>query len=543
MRRLTAALFALGASLAMIAGTATAKVLRVGTYHGVKGQYQSLQAAVDAAKPGDWILVGPGDYKTSTIRTPKGAPNFPAGVLITTRNIHIRGMNRNTVIVDGTKPGSAVCSRKGSAQNLGLRGRAANNPYGGTAKAARSGANGLMVFKAANVTIQNLTACNFLSGSRDAGNEIWWNGGADSGKIGGHGYYGSYLTATNTYYAPNGTAAQYGIFSSNWTGGTWFETYASNFSDSGYYIGACQQRCDQTINRGHAEFSSLGYSGTNSGGALVVKNSEFDQNQDGFDTDSENGDAPSPQNGACPNNGISPITHTHSCWVFMDNYVHDNNNPNVPQVGQAGSTPLGTGLSLSGARNDTVMHNRFVRNNAWGVLLAVQQGEGGKPCIGGQLNFSFAGVSLKCLFDGWGNAILNNRFANNGSYGHASNGDIGALNLLSGNPTSCFRGNVDPAGLTTSPADLEKTYPDCTGAAGPANANVPLVLELLCGNEGSLVGVTLTCPGGKPYPARKRVVMHALPKNLPTMPDPCAGVPSNSWCARPATTKPTSGKG
>jgi len=151
MRRLTVALFALGASLAMIAGTATAKVLRVGTYHGVKGQYQSLQAAVDAAKPGDWILVGPGDYKTSTIRTPKGAPNFPAGVLITTRNIHIRGMNRNTVIVDGTKPGSAVCSRKGSAQNLGLRGRAANNPYGGTAKAARSGANGLMVFKAASL--------------------------------------------------------------------------------------------------------------------------------------------------------------------------------------------------------------------------------------------------------------------------------------------------------------------------------------------------------------------------------------------------------
>src|ERR1700750_1184473 len=129
------------------AEAAGARVLRVGTYKGIHGQYESIQAAVDAAKPGDWILVGPGDYKTSTIRTPKGAPNFPAGVLITTRNIHIRGMNRNTVIVDGTKPGSAVCSRKGSAQNLGLRGRSANNPYGGTAKVARSGANGLMVFK------------------------------------------------------------------------------------------------------------------------------------------------------------------------------------------------------------------------------------------------------------------------------------------------------------------------------------------------------------------------------------------------------------
>ena len=71
-------------------------------------------------------------------------------------------------------------------------------------------------------------------------------------------------------------------------------------SDAGYYIGACQQRCDQTINLAHAEFNAVGYSGTNSGGQIVIKNSEFNDNQDGFDTDSENGDAPSPQNGACP---------------------------------------------------------------------------------------------------------------------------------------------------------------------------------------------------------------------------------------------------
>jgi hypothetical protein len=542
MRRFTAALLALGTALSLVAATASAQVLTVGTYHGIPGQYRTIQTAVDAAKPGDWILVGPGDYKTTQIRTPKGGRDFPAGVLITTRGIHIRGMNRNTVIVDGTKPGSARCSAKRSAQNFGLKGTASGGSYSGSSK-GRSGANGLMVWKAANVSIENLTACNFLSGSRNAGNEIWWNGGANSGKIGGHGYYGSYLTATSTYYARGGTAAQYGIFSSNWNGGTWFQTYASNFSDSGYYIGACQQQCNQTINRAHGEFNSLGYSGTNSGGALVVKNSEFDRNQDGFDTDSENGDAPSPQNGACPNNGISPITHTHSCWVFMDNYVHDNNNPNVPEVGQAGSTPLGTGLSLSGARNDTVMHNRFVRNNAWGVLLQVQQGEGGPPCIGGVLKFTFFGITLPCLFDGWGNAILNNHFANNGSYGHATNGDIASFNLLSGNPTSCYRGNVNPAGLTTSPTGLEQTYPQCTGAGAPANANVPLIEEILCGNEGSLVGVTLKCPGGKPYPARTRVVMHALPKHLPTMPNPCAGVPSNPWCGRPAGTAPTSGKG
>ena len=38
------------------------------------------------------------------------------------------------------------------------------------------------------------------------------------------------------------------------------------------------------------------------------------------------------------------------------------------------------------------MHNRIVRNDAWGVLIQVQQGESGQPCIGGQLNFNLLGI-------------------------------------------------------------------------------------------------------------------------------------------------------
>ena len=524
MRRLLPTLFTT-VVLCVLAPPALGTVLTVGTYKGVRGQYTSLQTAVNAAQPGDWILVGPGDYKTTSSAAPTGRSNTPAGILITKPHVYVRGMNRNTVIVDGTKSGPA-CSRAKHDQNFGPQG-----------KGGAQGLNGIMVWKAANVWVQNLTVCNFLSGKGKAGNEIWWNGGDGSGKIGGHGYYGSYLTTTNTFYEPNGTAAQYGIFSSNWTGGTWFQTYASNFSDSGYYIGACQQQCNQTINRAHGEFNALGYSGTNSGGQIVIKNSEFDQNQDGFDTDTENGDPPSPQNGACPNGGISPITHTHSCWVLMDNYIHDNNNPNVPEVGQAGSTPLGVGLSLSGARNDTVMHNRIVRNNAWGVLIQVQQADG-PPCIAGTRNFSLLGITLPCLFDNWGNAILNNNFADNGSFGHATNGDIAAFNLLSGNPTNCYSGNTNPSDLTTSPAGLEQSQPTCSGAAAPANTNVPLIEEILCGNEGALVGASLPCPGGTPYPKRTHVVMHPLP-DPPTMPNPCRGVPANPFCSRAAVTPST----
>src|SRR5437764_7889636 len=78
---------------------ATAKVLRVGSYKGIPGQFNSIQAAVDAAHPGDWILIGPGDYKEGADRAPNGHRNVPAGVLITTPRIYLRGMDRNRVLV------------------------------------------------------------------------------------------------------------------------------------------------------------------------------------------------------------------------------------------------------------------------------------------------------------------------------------------------------------------------------------------------------------------------------------------------------------
>ncbi|HSC03024.1 MAG TPA: hypothetical protein VLC49_06885, partial [Solirubrobacteraceae bacterium] len=256
MRRGVCGVFAIFAA-ALIAPPASAQVLRVGSYNGIPGQYSSIQAAVNAAQPGDTVLVGPGDYKTTGSSAPSDAADTPAAVLITTPNLTLRGMNRGGVVVDGTDAGPQ-CSSSAGDQNLGPGG---------------SGLNGIMVWKANNVAVQNLTACNFLAGSGNAGNEIWWNGGDGGGQIGGWGFDGDYLTATSTYFADESTAAGYGIFSSNWSGGTWDQTYASNFNDSGYYIGACQQVCDQTMNHAWSEYNALGYSGTNAGGQLVIENS------------------------------------------------------------------------------------------------------------------------------------------------------------------------------------------------------------------------------------------------------------------------------
>jgi hypothetical protein len=543
MRRAAVVAVVLGA-FSVLAGAAGAKVLRVGSFNGIPGQYTSIQAAVNAAKPGDWILIGPGDYKTSTgsVHAPKGHPGFPAGVLITTPDLHIRGMNRNTVIVDGTKPGSAVCSGQAAAQNFGPRNGASDSGYAIQASADHdAGLNGLMVWKASNVSIDNLTACNFLGG-RDGdgqtGNEIWWNGGADSWKVGGHGFSGSYLNATSTYLAGKSaagevSAAEYGIFSSNWSGGTWANSYASNFNDSGFYIGACQQVCDQTMNHTWAEYNALGYSGSNSGGKLVVENSQFDKNENGFATNSQNGDNPPPQDGACPGKGVSSITHTHSCWVFIHNDVDDNNNPNVPAAGSAAAGPVGTGVSVAGSRNDTIMDNRIVNNDAWGVFLAFYP-DSGKPCTGGVYGYSLLGPK-GCLFDESGDAVIDNQFGQNGSYGHPTNGDIGQINLLSG-PTDCYSGNTEIGGGPLQPADavaLQTTYPVCDGSVVPANVNIPFFEEGLCDTQVKIsVPGLKNCPTG-PYPRVTKIVMHPLPtKQLKTMPNPCADVPANPWCSR-----------
>ena len=389
---LSMSMIGLSAIASSASSPAAPKVLLVGTYKGIHGQYTSVQAAVNAAAPGDWILVAPGDYKTTSITSPKGEPDMPAGVMIATADLHLRGMNRNTVVIDGTKPGSPQCSNKTADQTFGPN-------LGGSP----AGLNGVMVWKADNVTVQNMTVCNFLGGSGgdgQTGNEIWWNGGANSGKVGGWGFTGTYLNATSTYYGSETTAAQYGIFSSDWSGGIWNNTYASNFNDSGYYIGACQDECDQLVDHAWAEYNALGYSGSNSGGPLVVENSQFDNNEDGFDTNSQNGDNPPPQNGECPNGQISSITHTHSCWVFIDNYVHDNNNPNVPAQGSAAAGPVGTGMSISGGRNDTIMDNVFENNGAWGTIF-VPYPDMGPPCTGGVLV-----PNVACLYDESGDALF-----------------------------------------------------------------------------------------------------------------------------------------
>jgi hypothetical protein len=290
------------------------------------------------------------------------------------------------------------------------------------------------------------------------------------------------------------------------------------------YVGACLQVCDITIDKAWMEYSALGYSGTNSGGAIVIKNSEFDNNQDGFDTNTQvAGDPPAPQNGACPGNATSPITGTHSCWVFMHNKVHDNNNPNVPKAGNASEGPTGTGMTVAGGRNDTIMDNEFSNNGAWGVLF-VPFPDNGTPSLdqtcAGSGGHELAGFG--CVLDPEGNALIGNTFSHNGFFGNPSNSDFGQIVINAHLPRNCFSNNTAPNG--SAPPNLEQTQPTCGPLTTVANTGGPLLAQVLCDTGNG------ACPAGSKYPQSTGVVMHPLPKSLETMPNPCDGVPANAWC-------------
>jgi hypothetical protein len=529
------------------AATSGPRVLYVGKFGGIttpkSSTFTSIQAAVDAAKPSDWILIAPGDYH----ETGDSGPNAPTaselsegwygGVDITTPRIHLRGMNRNSVIVDGTlATASTPCGAAASDQNS-LNGE---------------GRNGILVWKANGVSIENLTVCNFLAGSGSSGNEIWWNGGSGSSKIGLSGYTGRYLTATSTYFSASdptnpsvcATCALYGIFSSDSTGPALLSNlYANNFSDSGMYVGACQRVCNVTIDHAWMENNALGYSGTNSGGRIIVQNSLFDNNKDGFDTNTAlTGDPPPPQNGRC-----AGVAVTSRCWVFTHNVVKNNNNPNVPISGTAGLGPTGTGMTISGGRYDTISNNLFIDNGAWGMAFIpypdANTTSDGRTCTGtgGVLATSLGISGLACTYDPWGGVLSNNKFSGNGFFGNPGNADFANLLVSGGRPVNCFSGNVrwnaslsHRIGPATSanaqdghPEQTPKTCGTLTPTAGflGSNTDQTLLLQLEC-DAGLLSGSA--CSSAH-YPQATAVVMHPLPK-LASMPNPCAGVSANLWC-------------
>lgn len=141
----------------------------------VPGDHETIQAAVDAAEPGDLILISPGVYKEE--------------VSVETEDLVIRGIDRNEVIIDGE------FERE----------------------------NGIKIL-ADGVAVENLTVRNAN------GNGLFWTGSYEDDYV-LKGYRASYITAYN-----NG---RYGIYAFNAANGVIERSYGSGHPDSAFYIGQC----------------------------------------------------------------------------------------------------------------------------------------------------------------------------------------------------------------------------------------------------------------------------------------------------------------
>jgi hypothetical protein len=442
------------------------------------GQYfKTIQAAVNAATKGDYVLIEPGVYDEAVKVTSAQS------------GIWIRGMNRNTVILDGQHKVD----------------------------------NGIEVKLANNVWVENLTVKNFDFGSgcpdEECGNGIWWTGGKDSGKVGAEGWFGSYLTAYET-----GLNGGYGLFAQNEVKGSWNNIYASGYSDSGMYIGACQE-CDARVTGATMENNALGYSGSNSGGKLAIEESTFRNNSSGIVPNSENpGDAPPPQDGECGRSNnveveptpIITTTNIQRCTVIRNNLITENNNLTVPVNESTARAGFGTGVILPGDYADLIEKNVISKNVNDGVFGIEFPNPFTPPPF---FNPPFEGT---IFFQLAGNKISNNQFLRNGTHGGPFTGDVtlgsGAneifLGVESQSKNNCLSGNS--FGDPTFPKGIQGKL-SCSSSTTPNPGGAPGVYEYILA-------------AGEEAAALRKPTAQPAPPPQPTMPNPCEGVPKNPLC-------------
>ncbi len=186
-------------------------------------------------------------------------------------------------------------------------------------------------------------------------------------------------------------------------------------------------------------------------------------------------------------------------------------------------------MTVSGGRNNTITGNTFSNNGAWGILF-VPYPDDGTPVMG-QTCTDQGGVEvpgLGCVLEPSGNALLSNTFHNNGYFGNPSNSDFGQIVLNGGHPVNCFSGNIAPDG--SAPTDLATIQPTCGPIMAAGNTGGDLLPQVLCDTGIAPVPARSELPAG-----HHRRSCARCPVDLPTMPDPCAGVPTNPWCPASAT--------
>ena len=448
---------------------------------------------------------------------------MPAGVLITTPNIRIRGHEPQHGDAS-TAPSRARrrCSRRRPQPRTS--GRAAREE---AARAERR--HGLEGGQRLGPEPHRLQLPQ--RHRTTPGNEIWWNGGDGSGKIGGWGFHGSYLTATSTFFKVEKTAAAVRDLleqlERRHLGPR--RTPATSTTRASTSAPASSSATRRSTTRGR-EFNALGYSGSNSGGSLVVKNSEFDHNEDGLRHQQPERRQPAAAERRVPAQRDQP---DHAYALLLGVHAQLRARQQQPERAERRARPQPArsepGMSISGGRNDTIMHNRFVHNDAWGAdhravpgqRQAVHRRHANRRCSARAAACSTSGAT-RC------STTRSPPTAASGTRPTATS----SSSDLEQHPSDCFSGNTDTRGhphadVGGARADL----PDLHDDAGAAEPQRPVPQRGRCATRRSAPAVRLPAwrPLSAPHAASSCTRCR---RNLKTMPNPCAGVPRTRGARR-----------
>lgn len=332
---------------------------------------------------------------------------YHEAVTVNTPDITVRGRDRQKVILDG---------------NFQL-------------------GNGFTVV-ANNVVLENMTARYYI------GNGFYWTGVK--------GFRGSYLTAYS-----NG---DYGIYSYNSSVGQFDHDLGAGSPDAGLYVGACRP-CHVLITNVISENNALGFSGTNAGGDLILRDSIWRNNRTGMLPNSLDSEPNPPQDGA----------------TIINNLIENNNNSNAPAK-DLEYPAFGSGIIVAGGNDNVIQNNRINGHFYYGILVT--------PYI--DQNF----------YEPHGNTVQNNVITNSGVT------DL-ALAALSGGG-NCFSGN---SVSRTNPPFLQATHA-CGSLGSHAGGGDPSILPTFADHIVEVLTNRVSAPDWKTAPA---------PTDLdqqPGMPDP-----------------------
>lgn len=255
----------------------------------VGAPFPTIQAAVDAAQPGDLVFVPDGVYQEA--------------VIVTTPGITVRGESRVGVVLDGSSEFS----------------------------------DGFAVL-ADGVALESMTAQNYVN----------------------NGFFFSDVTGFRMFDLHAKDNGVYGLYAIHSTKGDIGHSFAEGHGDGGIYIGETVI-CDCDVHHNVAWNNMLGYSGT-ANSYVRIHHNEFHSNRAGilmsvlpqemgFDTET--------------NEVYGTQVHTE----IYENYVHDNNNMDVPESGiwETIHVPAGEGITIAGGWFNDVRDNRIENNSLWGV--------------------------------------------------------------------------------------------------------------------------------------------------------------------------------